>query len=92
MKVKKRKLLQPFVKSNKSLNELIKKAKLKNKIISVWDMKVDLKKALKYERTKKIPLIYPKIKYYSQSDKYEKYPYYYYLIEDIAIYIKIKSS
>jgi hypothetical protein len=90
MKITKRKLI--YIGNTRSQAEKNSKyLKLKNKVYSVYDMNEDFKKKLAYERnkkTKKPKLIYPKFYLYSQQDTMQKYPFYYYLIEDLERYSK----
>jgi len=91
MKIIKRKLITPKKNSKQSLNLLIIEKKLENKLISTYEMNNKFKHKLSDMRNKtdeKHRLIFPKIKYHSQSDPSNKYPYFLYLIEDIERYSK----
>jgi hypothetical protein len=89
MYIKKRKLIELYKRSEKALNELIKENNLTNKVISVWDIDIELKKKLKYQRTKKDKaIIFPVVKYYSINDKSFKYPCYLYLKNDLKRFEK----
>jgi hypothetical protein len=88
--MKRRKLLEPKYNSEKSLNELLTKHKLKRKTLYV-DFE-PLKKRLAYERKKKVPEIYPKVMHYSQNDRSMKYPYYQYLREDLIEFILFRAT